>query len=615
MNSKRGQITIFIIIGIIIVSATALFFVFRGDLISTEIPSSIEPIYTSFLACLEENTLTGISVLESQGGYIELPEFEPGSSFMPFSSQLDFLGNPIPYWYYVSGNNIQREQVPTESGMEGDLGNFIEEEMSTCVFDDYYVEGFEVSFKEAEVETSIHPNSVDVSVKMDLNVTRGEDSVLIKNHEISVSSKLGTLYQSAKEVYEYEQETLFLEDYAIDILRLYAPVDGVELTCGPLTWTAQDVLSKLQNATEANILAIKTEGDSFTLSNSQNKYFVEPISVEGDVRFLNSRDWPYSFNVNPSEGSVLLAKPVGNQPGMGILGFCYVPYHYVYDYKYPILVQVSSGLEIFQFPFAVVIQGNNPREPFDVSAIEIPEVELCKYKNTEIEVNVIDTNLNPVNAEISYQCFGVKCDMGKAIEGTLTDNFPQCANGFVISKAEGFRDKTEQFSTVESGTVDVVMDRLYEKNVELKLDGREYTGRATISFIHEESLDTIVYPDQKTIKLGQGQYEVQVQIYRNSSIVLGARQQEQCVDVPISGLGSFFGLTKEECFTVDFPEQVISNSLSGGGKQNYFVLESQLTDSNIVEINADSLPTPSSVDQLSRNYILFEEKGLEVNFK
>ena len=44
-----------------------------------------------------------------------IPEYEAGSEYMPFSSQLDFLGNPIPYWYYVSGNNIQREQVPSKN--------------------------------------------------------------------------------------------------------------------------------------------------------------------------------------------------------------------------------------------------------------------------------------------------------------------------------------------------------------------------------------------------------------------------------------------------------------------------------------------------------------------
>ena len=112
MNNKRGQITIFIIVAIIIIASVGLYFSLKGSLIPDKVPATFEPIYTQFLSCLEENSLVGIDLLGVHAGYIDLPEFEPGSRYMPFSSQLDFLGTAIPYWYYVSGNNIQKEQVP-----------------------------------------------------------------------------------------------------------------------------------------------------------------------------------------------------------------------------------------------------------------------------------------------------------------------------------------------------------------------------------------------------------------------------------------------------------------------------------------------------------------------
>jgi len=405
MKNNKGQLTIFILI--------AVFFVFGDSLITTEIPVSIEPVYNTFLSCLEEDILTGISILESQAGYIELPDFEPGSHYMPFSSQLDFLGNAVPYWYYVSGNNIQKEQVPSENDMEEQLSNFVSEKVSNCVFDDYYEQGFEISFSSALAEVDIRDNEVEISLDMDLNIEKGEDNVLIKNHKVSVNSKLGILYNSARKIYDYEQETLFLEEYAIDTLRIYAPVDGVELTCSPLTWNTNDVFDELQEAIEANTLALKTQGGDFSIKKEENKYFIEDIFVEGDVRFLNSKDWPYTFEVNPSEGSILIAEPVGNQQGLGILGFCYAPYHFVYDVKYPVLIQIFLNDEIFQFPVAVVIQGNSPREALDAEAVgEIRISEFCEQKNTEVQVNVFDTKLNPVDAEISYECFGTKCLIG-----------------------------------------------------------------------------------------------------------------------------------------------------------------------------------------------------------
>ncbi len=615
-KSKRSQLTLFIIVAIVLVAGTILFFTFRGSLVAKQIPADMEPIYTSFLSCLENNALTGISVLESQAGHISLPDFEPGSAYMPFSSQLDFLGNPIPYWYYVSGNNIQKEQVPSKEEMEEQLGKFIEWKITNCIFDKYYEQGFEISQGEPKAKISINYNDVNVDLNMGLNIEGKENSALVKDHKLVIKSKLGGLYNSAKKIYEYEQKNLFLENYAVDILRLYAPVDGVELTCSPMIWGADEVFDKLQEAIEANTLSLKTKGGSYSLKNKENEYFIADISVDADTRFINSKEWPNSFEVLPSDGSILMAKPIGNQPGLGILGFCYVPYHFVYNIKYPVLIQVQNGDEIFQFPVAVVIQGNKPRKALDVTAVEVGLPELCKYKNVLVDVNTYDTKLNPVEADISYECFGTTCEIGNtSLTASLEKEFPQCVNGYILVKAEGFEDAKYLYSTTKSGSADIILDKLYELNVNLKLDDKDYAKDAIISFISDKSSKTVVYPGQKNVKLTEGQYEVQVYIYKNSSLKLEETTKEQCMEVPQSGLGGLFGLTKEKCFDIKIPAQIISNALSGGGKENYYILESELENSNSIEINAGSLPLPKSIEQLQDNYLLFENKKLEIYFK
>jgi len=619
MFIKRGntsaQVTIFIIIAIIIIGGVVAFFTFKDFLISTKIPANLEPVYTSFLSCLEEDTLVGIDILESQAGYISLPDFEPGSAYMPFSSQLNFLGNPIPYWYYVSGNNIQKEQVPSKNKMENQLEEFIEGKIRNCIFDKYYEQGFEITMREPEADVNIRDKEVEISLDMGFGISKGEENVVINSHNIEVKSDLGLLYNSAKKIYEYEQSSLFLEDYAVDILRLYAPVDGVELTCSPLTWSGNVIFNELENAIEANTLSLKVKGGDYSLNKKENEYFIVDVSVDSDVRFLNSKDWPSSFEVLPSEGSILIAKPIGNQPGLGALGFCYVPYHFVYNVRYPVLIQLYSGDEIFQFPVAVVLQGNVPREALDISAVGFEAPELCKYKNTLVEVNTYDTKLNHVQADISYECFNEVCYIGRTLTNPLVENFPQCVNGRIVAKADGFENSKYVYSTTKSGSVDIIMDRLYELDVGLKLDGRNYNKNAIITFISDDSSKTVVYPEQKKVELSEGQYEVQVQVYKNSSIKLDATTKEQCMEVPQSGLGGLFGLTKEECFNIEIPAQIISNALSGGGKQNYYVLENELIGSNVIEINAQSLPLPKSLEQLQDNYMLFEDKGLDISFK
>jgi hypothetical protein len=505
--------------------------------------------------------------------------------------------------------------VPSKKDMQDQLADFIEETLANCKFNSYYEQGFEINLGESEAKVSINDENVILDLDMDLRVVKNEETSLIGKHEVTVDSRLGSLYDSALKIYEHEQENLFLEDYGIDNLRLYAPVDGVEIQCSPLTWNANSILENLQNGIQENTRTLKAGVPNS--GSGEEKYFITDLSIKNQARFLNSKSWPYTFEVNPAEGNLLLSKPVGNEQGLGILGFCYVPYHYVYDYKYPVLVQVfneDNEEEIFQFPMAVVIHGNNPRKALVTNAVSSRDTGLCEQKNTEIKVNVFDTSLNSVDAEISYECFESRCDIGKTSQGTLQGNFPQCVNGRMVANAEGFEEKEQQFSTINSGEVDIILEKLYDTNVNLKLDGSNYGESAVISFSSEDDIKTILYPEQRLIQLSQGEYEIQVSIYRESSITLPKTSSEQCMDIPRSGLGGFFGFTKEKCFTVDFPEQIISNSLSGGGTQKYFFLESELASSNILEISSQSLPIPKSTEELQDNYFLFEEKSLIINF-
>jgi hypothetical protein len=607
---RLGQVTIFIIIAIIIVASVVLFFVFRNKAGETPEPSiSSDPVYNFFLSCLEEESLTGISVLESQGGYMENPEFEPGSRHMPFSSQLDFLGNPVPYWYYVSANNIQKEQVPTKSGMEEQIANYIESKARNCDFSSYNDQGYEVIQGEPKASAAIKDNEVEINVNMDFTINKGTDSSSFKSHKIVVQSSLGELYDSALKVYDKEQSEMFLENYGVDSLRLYAPVEGVELSCSPLVWNADDVFDDIQEAVEANTLALNVKNDAYF------KVSVDGVGLDTQIKFLNSRNWVYSYEVNPSDGPVLMSNPVGNQPGFGILGFCYVPYHFVYDIKYPVLVQLQKGEEIFQFPVAVVIMGNKPREALSGSSSGFEVPDICENKNTKAKINVYDNSLRKVDAEIFYECLGTKCLIGETTNGILDGKLPQCVNGFVIARADGYRETRELYSSVQEGQVEIIMDKTYTKNVDLKLDGKIYSGSAIIYFVSDKDTKTVVYPGQKTVELGEEQYEIQVYIYKNSSIDIGESVSSQCTDVPRGGVLGIIGLTKKKCFDIKIPAQIISNALVGGGKESYYVLDDELSGSGSIEINAGSLAVPKTIEDLQNNYILFETKGLDVEFK
>ena len=120
-----------------------------------------------------------------------------------------------------------------------------------------------------------------------------------------------------------------------------------------------------------------------------------------------------------------------------------------------------------------------------------------------------------------------------------------------------------------------------------------------------------VYPEQKTIELSEGFYNVQVQIYKDSSLEIGESTREQCIDIPLG----IFELTKKKCFEIGFPAQLVSKALAGGGTQEYYLLESELSSANSIEINVKSLPVPDTIEKIQDNYLLYEIKPVKILFK
>ena len=262
---------------------------------------------------------------------------------------------------------------------------------------------------------------------------------------------------------------------------------------------------------------------------------------------------------------------------------------------------------------------NTPREAPEVEGAPRVVPELCQNKNTEISVYTFNTQLEPVEAEIDFKCLDTTCDIGRTkidgFDALLTEKLPQCENGFVIARAEGYETKKEIFSTINKGSINMVLDKKYELDLEI-LEDLSDADNAIVTFIKEDGkTTTISYPDQKTIKLSEGQYEIKVHIYTTTEIRLQGSSQIKCVSVPKSGFFSLFGATEEKCFNLDIPSQIVDQGVSGGGNQNYYIAESELQNSNILRINARGFGIPSKVEDLQLNYNAIEVSGLDIDFE
>jgi len=618
MISRRGQVSLYVIIAIVIVAGVISYFVLGGKLGAEDIPLELEPVFDYYHGCVENEARAAIELASTQGGRVYVPDYMPGSEYAPFSSQLNFFGFPVPYWFYVSGNGLVKENVPKKSEIENEMARFVEEGLGDCDLEKFYRNGYVIEKGEPNVKVNIENEFVDVKVDATLSVSKGEDAARKVTHEVRLGSQFGKFYLIARKIYKRQKEDALFEQHASDILRLYAPVDGVLIQCAPKIWSTQSVMKDLRVGLEENFRTLKFKGDYYELSEKEREYFVLDEEVDASVNVMYLENWPTKIEIEGEEvdDSVMIAEDVGTQEGMGLMGFCYVPYHFVYDLSFPTLIQIYNNEEIFQFPVVVIIDNNRPREALLPETLleEEEDFDLCEFKTQEVEISLYNVNLNNVEGNISYECFNQRCRLGETENGVFRGVAPACVNGFLHVRAEGYADKKEQFSSNKESYKDILMEREYLIDVDLLVGGDELDGTAIVSFVKEDGrTSAVALPEAEKIKLSEGSYDISVYVYGDSSITIPASTKRQCNDMPQEGLLGFLGFTQEKCFDISTPETKVDYALIGGGTTSTYLLESELEEGKVT-LRVDRLPSPNSMEQLQKNFELLEVKGVAYDF-
>jgi hypothetical protein len=629
-GGRKGQIAIFVVIALVIIAGIGGYFILRNNVFRATVPSEFTEVYDYYLSCVESGVVDGGKILGTQAGYIELPEFEPGSEYAPFSNQLDFLGQGVPYWYYVSGNGLVKTQVPSKKDMQRGLNDYLEDKLDECDFTEFRRQGILVEIGEASVSSNILEDKIDVSVNQRMVISSGEGDdlidVVVNSHDIEVASRLGGYYDIAKEIYDYELESMFLEDYSVDVLNLYAPVTGTEISCSPLTWSAYDVVDDLEEALAANIGSLKVDGGYYTLDKGDSGYSViDEIKVNDEqVNFLYMGNSASRFEIWPSKNGVMMAEVIGPSQGLAAAGFCYVSYKFVYDMYFPVLVQVFDPEDpeiVFQFPVAVVVNKNQPREAIEVTE-PLADIEdsVCDNAVQDLSVYSYDPSLRPIEANIEFQCVTDVCNLGKTEGETskvLETKVPQCTNALLIANAEGYKETKYQISTNEESIADIVLERENKLDVEIFVDGKLTKDLAVLSVTEvlgegTGELKAVAYPYVPEIELSTGDYEFDLKVYTDKKLTLPETISKQCVDVPKKGILGIFGAEEEECFDYVVPSQTINNVLYAGGKQKWFISQSEVASGTKIRIYAESVDLPSKVEDIPITYDLINVKNLDI---
>ena len=171
MIKKRGQVTIFVIIAILIVAGILLFFYVQNKTssLTPTIPKDVQPIHNFVQNCLKETGENALIRIGEQGGYFLIFD-EPS------------IEGRIPYYVYEGKNSM-----PTEEKIEFQISGFIKQELSFCIlnFKDFKSQQ-NITHKLRDVKTEINNENVGISIEYPITINKGDSASSFKDFHVII---------------------------------------------------------------------------------------------------------------------------------------------------------------------------------------------------------------------------------------------------------------------------------------------------------------------------------------------------------------------------------------------------------------------------------------------
>ena len=640
---KKGQISAFAIIGIIIIFLLLIGMYYQTSIVrkiselqlkTTALSPEAQKIENFVMQCMKETTETGVELLGLQGGYIELPgdTVATGNANM-FSNKLEVVENlRTAYWYYQQSNGISVQSIPSKDEMSQELKKYIDATIEECFEDFSTFEYYSVEHRTPVSKVTISDKKVSVSLAMPTEAKIKDQRFSFKTFQIEVNTALGTLTDIAKKIVDNEISSNYLEEKTTDMMVAYdeIPYSGSDLSCGIKTWVVDKVISDFKMILYENIPQIRVAFTDYTLPDESHSYFewfVTKKKYDNVEAFLFfSKSWPFYIDIAPKEEGILKSQQVTDKMGeVSFLAksmFCMNDWNFIYDLKYPVLVTLydQENDYTFQFAIQVVIERNQPRKATIIpnQAVE-KDRSYCKFtKVTKSAVYTSEENKDDIlipleDVDIKYKCINHLCDVGttKREDGDtfLFTEFPSCVGGSVIGEKDGYHKAEEiDVDSNQEFSINLVLEKIITKPVRIQVNraggvsSKPTASETVVIEFEEEEKDyrsVMIYPDQKDIHLIPGDYNVRMYVIRSGApITIPGKEVETCVDVP-KGFFGFFGVTEPKCTTIKIPKTEMSSITTGGSEFEWTVYKNDLYNSDYVKFYINTKPTPKSLEELS----------------
>jgi len=196
MKNKSGQITIFIILALIIITVIAmLFLVFKApapEIIDEENPQAF------IESCVKESVEEALDVLMPQGGDI-IPK---GSIFYNYVNITYLCYNANYYLPCVNQRPMLVEHI------EGEITKYIEPRVSNCfnILENKLGDRYTIESGEMQLQTKLIPNNIEINVNKDFKMSRENKVISFDNFKVNLVHPMYDITEIAMEIVNQEAQ-------------------------------------------------------------------------------------------------------------------------------------------------------------------------------------------------------------------------------------------------------------------------------------------------------------------------------------------------------------------------------------------------------------------------
>jgi len=251
---KRGQVTIFLIVGIVLLALFAGIFYLVSKGTTSEIKVSeetaiddlgIKPRIAAYVqSCLKEVAPPGIYLLGMQGGTIFADD--PTKALITENGIIDY-----GYLNGASGMSLIE--------MEKELNRYIEQNLPICLgnFSEFYPE-LEVTPGELKADSNIRNNDIVIDLNYPLQVEKDQDVTTVKSFSYTFSLRLGQMITQAQDIIKEKN----LHPDSINIIPPNKPeffISSFPFSPDTIIYSISDNLSVIDYAPLTFMFAIKND--------------------------------------------------------------------------------------------------------------------------------------------------------------------------------------------------------------------------------------------------------------------------------------------------------------------------------------------------------------------